>query len=991
MKIHTYNQLKKAFCDYCPHTYNVSCDNAFRVMRIHYDENKGKLLAFCNININGRVLQFYFVIKMDLYSYKKCYNNHIFSTCRNRCSNYNTFVAPGVKGVHMDKINVIKFKRNGSSYEEKSNALDKFLSNANRVHMQTPVIEGTYMRFRRAQRCRNNCVSDDTHPFTFEKFDADFEIVDPATLSTNIAPVMACYDIETHSDGHNSSKPDVDVIMCIGLSIYKDDHFDKICFVYHKELLEIPHTNDDTHVVVFRNETDMILSFLDFLKFVNPDVILDYNGDVFDLPYIRARLNGNKPTLRRYDLPPLQSNTKLFITKIGNKTDTYYFNYYIHIDLYKYFGVDANNRDVENFQLNTLSKYYLGDAKVDLDWQTMVRMYNNKQLGTIIEYNVQDCLLPIKLFLKLKLNDFMYSQCLMYRLCTDDFICNISHLISTTFFHLALTNTRTNPSTGLDKPDLYFFDKNDLGLMSGNAGMSRLQRKLTPFKDVPANAICLGAIAETVKYEGGKVLQPRAGVYEYAFSLDFNSLYLTIMIDICACLTNLILCEDGNVYLNQDKEAINVKLLLKLLKQRSDLKKCRDNQVESEFLYDLYDQMQNLSKRTANSIYGYYGIFCKALANYITRVGREKLTAAIGIIEGLSDDPELLREFGLTTLKFKVLYGDTDSTFVLPTFNRDEILEEQRMATLTRICTAVEARVNAQFTNGYKMAFENLMSVLVLLKKKKYCYINNNGKIVFKGWLVKKDMPVFMRVAFRSAMEHVLRRQDLRACLNSLQNDMLMYFDAFGGDKPLTDYSFSMTYNDNAGKANKRRADEADEAPTTAKRRVVTAARHCREILISKGTDFVPGNGDRIPYVLLDIEGKTTEKSYPLRLFDINTKRISWLKHMTILNTFMNELLEIFGDEHKDLIAECYEVILAKYMQNQMYDKKRALLVPIACKRKAQDNKDEENCKKRKTTVGCGSKRKAPSDTEDSEEDDDGPPEAKCANNTFKFCLYKVK
>ncbi|AGR57122.1 DNA polymerase [Choristoneura rosaceana nucleopolyhedrovirus] len=989
MKIVTYNQLQNAFRDYSPRDFAISCDNVFRVMRIHYNETVGELVAFCNAQLDGRLAQFYFIMKMDLYSYKQCYNSHIFATCRNRCSSYNTFVAPGVKNVYMDKINVIKFKRNGCSLGEKAAALDKFLHNANRVHMQTPVIEGTYLRFRRAQRCRSHCVADDARPFELECFAEDFDVVDPAALSTKIEPVMACYDIETHSDGHNSSKSECDVIMCIGLAVFKNDRFDEICFVYHKEPVEIPQTDKDNHVVVFNNENHMIASFFEFIKIINPDVILDYNGDVFDLPYIRGRLRGDKPLLGRYDLPALQPITKLFITKIGNRTDTYYFNYYIHIDLYKYFGVDANKRDVENFELNTLSRYYLNDTKIDLNWQTMVAMYNNKQLGTIIEYNMKDCLLPILLFNKLKLNDFMYTQCLMYRLCTDDFICNISHLISSTFFHLALTNTRTDAVTGLVVCDPYFFNKNDLGLMSiKNAGMARLQRKRIPLSDVPANSILLGAINEIVKYEGGKVLQPRAGVYEFAFSLDFNSLYLTIMIDICACLTNLILCEDGNVYLNQNKQAINVQLLLKLLKQRSEFKKCRDNQTDSEFLYDLYDQMQNLSKRTANSIYGYYGIFCKLLANYITKVGREKLTAAIDIIEGLSNDSELLSTFGLSTLTFKVLYGDTDSTFVLPVFKRDEVPEERRMVTLNRICAAVETRVNGLFTNGYKMAFENLMSVLILLKKKKYCYINSANKIVFKGWLVKKDMPVFMRVAFRTAIEQVLRYQDLRKCLDNLLANMLMYFDAFGTTKPLTDYSFSMTYNDGAGKA----TTDGNES-ALAKRRVVTIARHCREILVNKGTNFVPGNGDRIPYILLDIQGSVTQKAYPLRLFDPQTMRISWLKHMTIVNTFMNELLEIFGDEHKSALIECYDAILAKYMQHQVYDKKRVTLVKIsaACKRQILSDNDDVACNKRaRAEPSASRKRNVNSNDASTSEDDDGPPEFKRSNNTFKFCLYKA-
>lgn len=51
------------------------------------------------------------------------------------------------------------------------------------------------------------------------------------------------------------------------------------------------------------------------------------------------------------------------------------------------------------------------------------------------------------------------------------------------------------------------------------------------------------------------------------------------------------------------------------------------------------------------------------------------------------------------------------------------------------------------------MVFENLMKVLILLKKKKYCYFNSENKIVYKGWLVKKDMFVFMRIVFRMVVE----------------------------------------------------------------------------------------------------------------------------------------------------------------------------------------------------------------------------------------------
>nr|AFS51966.1 DNA polymerase [Dendrolimus kikuchii nucleopolyhedrovirus] len=1019
MRVYTgYDEIKKRLIDYCkPGVYTITSERIFRIIRLMYNEDKGYLLVFCNTNIDAAaaattahsVLQFYFKVKLDLYSYKQCYDNHIFSTCRNKCASYVTFVAPGLRGNHLNKINVVKYKRNGASRSNNANCLDKFLHDVNRVHMQTPFVEGKYMRFKAKQRCENNCVQMPNRTFAMDSFEEDFEVVDEMTLTTGIMPVLSCYDIETHSDGHNMSKASVDFIISIALVVFKDGNYSRFCFMYDKNATTTnagfatnADDGDDTNVAVFADETSMILSFLDLIKVTNPDIILDYNGDVFDLPFIIERMKRNKLQLRRYDLPAVAPVTKLFINKLGNTVNTYYFNYYIHIDLYKYFSTDSNQNKVENFQLNTISEFYLGENKIDLHWTDMITMYNGGgRLLEIAKYNVQDCMLPIKLFLKLKIVDSMYSQCILHRLCTDDVICNISHLISVAYFYKSITNTRLNAATGRHEPDPYFFNKSDLSIISGQrnklcnntsggggggggGGISQLHRKRISFNCIPETAVDLGPCDRPIKYKGGKVLQPRAGIYKYAFSLDFNSLYLTIMIVTCACLSNLMLCDNGNVYLNRDESAINVKLLSELLKQRCMFKKNRDNQSESEFLYDLYDQMQNSVKRTANSIYGYFGIFFKALANYITKVGRDQLRKAIALIETLSNDRDMLEEFSLRCIDFKVIYGDTDSTFVLPTFNYDDIPEKERIDKLKKICNFVEGRVNAAFGGGYKMAFENLMCVLILLKKKKYCYLNSENKITYKGWLVKKDMPVFMRIAFRTAVEQILRHLDINVCLQTLADTFKLYYEEFGRSKPLTDYSFSMTYNDNPGK--KRASAAADTSgPSVPKKRIVTIARHCREILVNRGTDFVPGNGDRIPYLLVDVQGKVTEKAYPLRLFDPAKMRISWIKHMGILCTFMNELLEIFGDEHCEKIDSCFKSIMDMYMRNQCYDRKRPVLVKINTKKPIGQKRKLEKAQE-KDGDDCDSDRNTEADTSEDEND----VETMVSNNSFKFCLYKI-
>ncbi len=109
---------------------------------------------------------------------------------------------------------------------------------------------------------------------------------------------------------------------------------------------------------------------------------------------------------------------------------------------------------------------------------------------------------------------------------------------------------------------------------------------------------------------------------------------------------------------------------------------------------------------------------------------------------------------------------------------------------------------------------------------------------------------------------------------------------------------------------------------------------------MQSGTKSLPGNGDRIPFLLIDIKGKVTEKSYPVSLFGpIN--RVSWLKHMGILCNFMNELIEIFGaDETTSLAFEHYfSTICAIYMQKQVYDVK----YPVLTTSKKMTLKKDEN------------------------------------------------
>lgn len=973
-------------------TVTIGTEDVFRITRMVYKD--GYLIVFFTGHLsNGDMYQFFMETKCALYSYRKCFGTHAGTTCFHDCVSYKTMVMPGLRGVHSERINIIKYKRGPANAHHDKFCLDAFLNDINRVHTQTNLKEGQYVKFNSIQKCLENRLM---YSFTdFEAVKDLFRIVDPDSLSREIVPVIASYDIETHSNGQRFSNAAIDHIISIAIVVRRDNKTTKICLYYmepgvHDDMAMFADTKHaDVLVTRFDKEIDMIAAFFELMPIINMDCLLDYNGDKFDLPFIMERVSkasmasrGKHSKLsdilkiRRYNLEPVEIKTKSLFDKFQNKVNTHFLVYYTHIDLYQFLSTDSEQNDVENFQLNTVSQHYLNSNKVDLPISEMLRLYNDKQMQRIIEYNVQDCVLPIDIFLKIEIMDFMYTQCALLYLSTDDLLSNISHKVNVVFFYNAITNTRVDAATQKVVPDPYFFNKYDLSVTSGRkrnysgdavdaqvVDLTQLQRKPIPTTDVPADAVKLCHQKQKCVYTGGKVLAPNPGYKKWVVTLDFNSLYLSIMMQEGICLSNVFLADDCHVYLVKCQDAINPKLLKTLLDLRTFYKNKRDKFEAGSFQYNLYDKTQNAVKRIANSIYGYFGIFFKPLANYVTKIGRDKLMEAIEKIEATSDDAEILRDFNLSRIGFKVIYGDTDSSFIQVIFDESEISGNVETVIRTIINNYVLKKLNARWV-GYKMALENVMSSLILLKKKKYCYLNSENRLKYKGWLVKKDMPIFMRKTFRRVVDSYLLGHSVACGLKLLYDLMLEQYYNFGVNDNYSDYSFSMSYNENP--TGKNAKAPVVNANGIARKKPITIAKHCRELLANSGTDFLPGNGDRIPYLLIDVEGSVTQKSYPLKLFNSSTHRVSWLKHVGIMCTFFNELIQIFGDRAE--FKYYFENICRVYMREQLYDIKHPILKQVSTKKKS--NKIEGD---------------------DDDEADDDEDDGVCVNHTQQFAMYKTK
>ena len=108
----------------------------------------------------------------------------------------------------------------------------------------------------------------------------------------DIAPMMiASFDIECTSDDGSFPNPfkDTDEIIQIGTTIHK--YGSKECCYKRIDTLKFCNDIDETDVVCYRRERDMVLGWAKFIKEIGPEIITGYNIWGFDMKYIYDRAN----------------------------------------------------------------------------------------------------------------------------------------------------------------------------------------------------------------------------------------------------------------------------------------------------------------------------------------------------------------------------------------------------------------------------------------------------------------------------------------------------------------------------------------------------------------------------------------------------------------------------------------------------------------------------------------------------------------------------
>ncbi len=549
---------------------------------------------------------------------------------------------------------------------------------------------------------------------------AGFEIkkISPADGSGELAPLrVLSLDIETYNPT-GVVAPSRDP--CIMIS-FADSPKDARVFTHTKVIGE-------PFVHCFKDEKEMLEAFCEEVRKRHADVLCTYNGDSFDLPYLQERAirTGADFRLGR-DSAPVKVKKLAMRSKssVGGR---------VHFDVYSamtFLNIVGAIR-LPRLTLDSAYREILGGKKVDLDhediwtaWETGVQL---KKLAEYSRVDAVACLELAKYALPLELE--------------------LSRLVGMPLFDSSRAS-------------------------SGQLVEFLLLRESSGSKELVPNKPSGSQVAARSQnpIQGAFVKMPQAGVYENIAVLDFRSLYPSIIISHnidpstlnCECCKNdsrAFVSPQGHRFCAKRKGLIPRVLehvLDSRMKAKGEMKKLEKESGE----YKQLDARQFALKVLANSFYGYT---VYARSRWYSRECGESTTA-------------FARQYIMDTIAsaetagFKVLYGDTDSIFLVhEKGNEQKVLDFQK-----GINASLPGRMELELEDFYPRGI--FVGKKIAGKaaageggekgeagaKKKYALINKQGKIKIRGFeLVRRDWSKIARATQKEVLRVLLEEGDVQ-------------------------------------------------------------------------------------------------------------------------------------------------------------------------------------------------------------------------------------
>jgi DNA polymerase, archaea type len=536
-----------------------------------------------------------------------------------------------------------------------------------------------------------------------ENFACDF-----ATLSSElkriesltIAPLKyLSFDIECLPFDGGMPSPDVSPILIISFSFEPHYKGNKTLVLVAK-----PVEGMGEDVEPCKNETEMLNRFFEVICEYDPDIVVGYNHQDFDIPYITDRV---KTLIAKDEV------IRPVVGRDGSHIGYRRFGLITRTEIKGRVVVDAlplvrRAFSLKQYTLRNVSKELLTREKLDISpleigsyW-----MDSGEKFKKFVDYARRDSELALELVLKLKLLDkyvalAQVSGSLLQEIVDGGQTSMVETLL---FREFALRDRIILPKPGDELSAERYNKSSDL--------------------------------------KGGEVLEPKKGLLENVLILDYKSLYPTIMMAHNLCYTTVITGDrpdgetikppSGGEFVPPEVSRGIVPLILEdLLNQRIETKK-RMKKISDENEYRVLDATQLALKILLNSFYGYSGyararLYSLTLANAVTSFGRSNILNTRDIINNtigkiiLRDTAALLYdEAGELSpsdrvVKLSVAYGDTDSVFVHCTSKKDLSLEE-----VSFVGNRLSSIVSASLPDPMELEFESIAKRALLIAKKRY-------------------------------------------------------------------------------------------------------------------------------------------------------------------------------------------------------------------------------------------------------------------------------
>ncbi|KAM4534907.1 DNA polymerase delta catalytic subunit [Fundulus diaphanus] len=444
-----------------------------------------------------------------------------------------------------------------------------------------------------------------------------------------------------------------------------------------------------SQILCFTQEKQLLQSWAEFLRTVDPDIITGYNIQNFDFPYLLNRANALKvnyfPFLGRVrGVRSVLRDSSFQSKQMGRRENkTINIEGRVQFDLLQ---VLLRDYKLRSYTLNAVSFHFLQEQKEDVQHSIITDLQNgNEQTRRrLAVYCLKDAYLPLRLLQKL--------------------MCVINYM--------EMARVTGVPLTYL---------------------LSRGQQ-IKVVSQLLRQAMKQDLVMPVVKTEGGEdytgatVIEPEKGYYSLPITtLDFSSLYPSIMMAHNLCYTTLL--QKGSAEklgLSSDdfiktptgdqfvKSSVRKGLLPEILENLLSARKRAKAELKKEtdpFKKQVLDGRQLALKISANSVYGFTGaqvgkLPCLEISQSVTGFGRQMIEKTKQLVESkytISNGYQA---------DAKVVYGDTDSVMVkLGVATVKEAMEIGREAA---------EWVSSHFTPPIKLEFEKVYYPYLLINKKRY-------------------------------------------------------------------------------------------------------------------------------------------------------------------------------------------------------------------------------------------------------------------------------